>query len=388
MALQAHERGENAPSGVGRRTLVENLVQFAGELAVRVLAVVDGAARFGDERLERILEVAFAPVHGRGHHLEHVHALVLREVRGVAEVDDGKAFAVGHDVARMEVAVVEAVAVERFLHPLLGELQQIVLARLRIVVEMDELGLGRPEAGGVAEERLAGGIGAAHDFAHRRTRVRHETVVGLARRLLEDERIHRRRHERMHLHRMETVHRNRVRIRRKDAVGADHHRLFVDVAPEIDVGLLLREVQLFENARILSFERFLHAGRILRRVDKAAALVLDDRLDVRAENLDHHLFAGGMFVGDDPAEERLADGCGAERADDFDRLDRPAGAVHDIEEMRLDDRLGNRLEVRLHVLERVAHVLAERVGGKRLQHLLEKRACSLEERSDDLSGRG
>ena len=189
----------------------------------------------------------------------------------------------------------------------------------------------------------------------------------------------------MNFHRMEATHRHRALRRFNDSVGINHDGLLVDVAPEVYVSLLLREVEFLKDARILSFERLLHAGRGFCRIHKAAALVFDNRLYVRTEYLDDAFLSGWMFSGDDLAEECLPDGSRAERPENLDGLYRAIRAVDDIEKMRLDDGFGNRLKVGLHILERIAHILAECISRKRLKHFLKKRTRALEESADNLS---
>ena len=81
-------------------------------------------------------------------------ALSLGEMRGVSKVDYCEAFAVGHDVAGMKVAMVEAVSVERFLHPLFRKLEEVVMPLLCVVVKIDELRLRRSHAAGIGEFRM------------------------------------------------------------------------------------------------------------------------------------------------------------------------------------------------------------------------------------------
>ena len=388
MTLQAHEGGEDTATGVRRGALVENFVQLTGQFAIAILAIVDGATFVGDKGLEGGFKIVLAAIHGGGHHLQDMRALFLRQVRGITEVNHRQTFAIGHDVTGVQVAMVETIAVECFLHPLFGELQEVVLTHLGIIVEVNQLCLGDTEATRILEVGVIGRIYATHNLTSLFTGVGHEAVIGFTRCLLQDQRIHGRRHRRVHFHRVELVHRHHALRRTHHAIGVNHHRLFVDVTSVVDVRLFLGEVKFFKDTRILTFEGLLHARRCLCGFDKTATFVLNDRLHVRTQQLDHAFLAIGMFIRNHLAEEGLTHRGGTQRTHHFNRLNRTARTFHDVQQVRLHNAFGNRLKIRLHILQRIAHIFTEGIHGKRLKHLLEQGTCPLKERAHHLTRRG
>ena len=191
----------------------------------------------------------------------------------------------------------------------------------------------------------------------------------------------------MHFHRVQLIHRHHALRCPHHTVGINHHGLFVNITGEVDVRLFLREVEFFKNARILPFKGLLHARCSLCGINKTLTFTFNNRLHVRTQQLHHAFFAIWVFVRNHLTQEGLPHRSRAQRTRHFNRLNRPIRAIHNVQQVCLNNRFRNRLKVRLHVLKRIPHILTKGIHRKRLKHLLKQGASTFKERPNHLTWR-